>query len=136
MTSKLTVYTDGGARGNPGPAAIGVVVYGGGERPLKQVGECIGDKTNNQAEYLALLRGLQEAMALDGSELTCFLDSELVVRQLNGQYKIKEPELQKLAVEALRISNNFLRVEFKHIGRAKNQLADKLVNDALDRAGY
>ncbi|MBI4049676.1 MAG: ribonuclease HI family protein [Candidatus Doudnabacteria bacterium] len=135
MTGKLTIYTDGGARGNPGPAAVGVVIYGSGERPIRQISEYIGNATNNQAEYKALIRGLNEAALLDAKELLCFLDSELVVRQLIGKYKVKEPELKTLIAEVLRLSNKFLRVDFKHVLRAKNKLADKLVNEALDKAG-
>lgn len=133
---KLIVYTDGGARGNPGPAAIGVVIYGVGERPIRQIGEYIGDGTNNQAEYKALIRGLTEAVMLSAKEVICFLDSELVVRQLIGKYKVKEPELKNLIAEVLRLSNKFLSIEFKHIPREKNKQADKLVNEALDKAGF
>ncbi|MBI2355737.1 MAG: ribonuclease HI family protein [Candidatus Doudnabacteria bacterium] len=136
MPEKLVIYTDGGARGNPGPAAIGAVIYGAGERPLRQIGEYIGSGTNNQAEYKALIRGLTEAAALGAKEALCFLDSELVVRQLTGKYKVKEPELKNLAAEVFKISNKFLRVEFKHVGREKNKLADKLVNEALDKAEF
>lgn len=134
--TKLTIYTDGGARGNPGPAAIGVVIYNEGEQPIRQIGECIGEKTNNQAEYQALIKGLTEAAALGGTEIVCFLDSELVVRQLTGKYKVREPELQKLITEALKLSNKFLKVEYRHVRREKNKLADKLVNEALDKAGF
>lgn len=134
--NKLVIYTDGGARGNPGPAAIGVVIYGAGEKPVKKIAEHIGSMTNNQAEYLALIKGLSEALALEASEVVCFLDSELVVRQLLGQYKVKEPGLQKLAAEVFKLQNRFLKVEFKHVAREKNKLADKLVNEALDKAGF
>ena len=134
--NKLTIYTDGGARGNPGPAAIGVVIYGPGENPIKQRGKYIGNATNNQAEYKALIEGLAEAHLQGASEVACFLDSELVVRQLNGQYKVKEPELQNLITEVFRLSNKFIKVKFEHVGREKNKLADKLVNEALDKAGF
>lgn len=133
MKNKLVIYTDGGARGNPGPAAIGVVVYGKGEKPLKQVSQYIGETTNNQAEYKALIRGLTEAQTLGATELECFLDSELVVKQLTGKYKIKETGLSALAIDALRLTNKFLKVEFKHVPREKNSLADSLVNEALDK---
>lgn len=134
--SKLTIYTDGGARGNPGPSAVGIVIYSSGEQPVRQIGEYIGNGTNNQAEYKALIRGLMEAATLGGTEITCYLDSELVVRQLTGQYKVKEGRLKKLIAEVFRLSNKFLRVEFKHVAREKNKLADKLVNKALDNAGF
>ena len=132
MNNKLTLYTDGGARGNPGPSAIGVVIYGAGEQPIKQIGECIADGTNNQAEYKALIRGLKEALDLGATEIKCFLDSELVVKQLTGKYKVREPQLQKLIVEALKLSNKFLKVDFSHVPREKNKRADKFVNEALD----
>lgn len=136
MPGKLVIYTDGGARGNPGPAAIGVVIYGAGEKPIKKIGKHIGLGTNNQAEYKALIVGLTEASNLGASEVVCFLDSELVVRQLTGKYKVKEQELKNLAAEVFKLSNKFLRVEFKYVPREKNKLADKLVNEALDKAGY
>lgn len=133
---KLVLFTDGGARGNPGPAGIGIVIYASGEHPIKQIGKHIGNVTNNQAEYKALIEGLAEAGKLDATEVICFLDSELVVRQLNGQYKVKESELKKLIAEVFRVSNKFLRVEYKHVPREKNKLADQLVNEALDKAGF
>ena len=136
MTKKLVIYTDGGARGNPGSAAIGIVIYGPGERPVKQIGKYIGPATNNQAEYKALIEGLAEAINLEASEAVCFLDSELVVRQLTGKYKVKEPELKNLIIEVLRLSNKFLKIEFNHVPREKNKLADRLVNEALDKAGF
>jgi ribonuclease HI len=134
--TKFTLYTDGGARGNPGPSGIGVVIYDGGEQPIRKIGERIGDGTNNQAEYAALIRGLKEVLDLGGEEVDCYLDSELVVRQLNGQYKVREPELQKLIAEVFKLSNRFLKVSFSHVRREKNKLADKLVNEALDNAGF
>lgn len=136
MPNKLTIYTDGGARGNPGPAAIGVVIYTTGEKPIKQIAKYIGDATNNQAEYKALITGLQEAQSLGAKQVTCYLDSELVVRQLQGKYKVKEPQLQVLIAQAFNLSNKFLSVEYSHVPREKNKLADKLVNKALDKAGY
>lgn len=136
MIEKVIIYSDGGARGNPGPAAIGVVIYGTGEKPIKKTSRTIGNATNNQAEYKALILGLSEALDLGAKEVTVFLDSELVVRQLSGQYKVKEPELQNLTAEVFRLSNKFLSVEYNHVPREKNKLADKLVNKALDEAGY
>lgn len=136
MTDKLTIYTDGGARGNPGPAGIGVVIYSTGEQPIRQKGEYIGEGTNNQAEYKALILGLKEAIDLGASEVQFFLDSELVVKQITGKYKVKEPELKILVMEVLRLCNKFARVDFKHVPREKNKLADKLMNEALDKAGF
>lgn len=136
MRNKLVIYTDGGARGNPGPAAIGVVIYGSGEKPIKEIGEYIGKTTNNQAEYKALIRALSEAISTGATEVECCLDSELVVRQLIGKYKVKEPGLSNLVSEVFRLSNKFSKVEFKHVLRDKNKLADKLVNESLNKAGF
>ncbi len=131
--NKFIIYTDGGARGNPGPAAIGVVISNDAGEELKRVSQYIGETTNNQAEYKALIEALKQAATLGGERLVCHLDSELVVRQLQGQYKIKEPTLQPLAQEALRLMAKFAQVQFQHVPREKNKLADQLVNEALDK---
>lgn len=128
------MYTDGGARGNPGPAAIGVAIYEAGRinEPLKTFGKYLGETTNNQAEYRALIAGLEMCKALNASHVVCYMDSELVVRQITGVYKIKEAGLKELAMDAIRLKNNFDIVEFKHVPREKNKLADRLVNECLD----
>ncbi|TSC82195.1 MAG: ribonuclease HI [Parcubacteria group bacterium Gr01-1014_20] len=129
---KLVIYTDGGARGNPGPAALGVVV---GD---KEYSEYLGEMTNNKAEYLALVFALKKAKALLGgkrageAELEVRMDSELIVRQLNGIYKIKEPDLQPLFIEVWNSRLDFGKVIFKHIPREQNKRADRLVNSELD----
>ncbi len=135
---KLIIYTDGGARGNPGPAAIGVAIYDPGKinEPIFKLGKVIGVTTNNQAEYNALLLGLQEARKLGASELVCYLDSELVVKQLQGLYKVREEGLKKMIAEIFREQNKFTQVVYKHVPREKNKLADQLVNEALDKAGF
>ncbi len=128
------MYTDGGSRNNPGPAAIGVYI----ETLDKKCGECIGIKTNNEAEYAALLFGLKKIKSLIGktktqsAEIECRLDSELVVKQLKHEYKIKEAGIQKLFLEVWNLMLDFKKVEFYHIPREKNKIADKLVNEALD----
>jgi len=132
MTNKLIIFSDGGARGNPGKAAIGVVIYDANGKKIKQISKTIGETTNNQAEYQALIAGLGQAVDLGASEVVCNLDSELVVRQMQGQYKVREETLKDLAVQALRLTAKFKRVQFLHIPREKNKLADKLVNQALD----
>ncbi|MDP4001137.1 MAG: ribonuclease HI family protein [bacterium] len=132
MNKKLIIYTDGGARGNPGPAAIGVVVRNQSGETLAQISMRIGETTNNQAEYQALIVGLNKAIELGAIQVTCIMDSELVVKQLTGQYKIKEPGLQKRVAEVLQLSHKFQSIDFKHVLREKNQLADELVNKALD----
>ncbi len=132
---KLEIFTDGGARGNPGPAGIGYVISSG-KQVLQSYGEHIGDATNNQAEYQALIKALSAAATLGGTDIQCYLDSELVVRQLQGKYKVREENLKQLIGEVFRLMKSFLSIEFTHVPREKNKLADKLVNEALDKAGY
>ncbi|MFA6428127.1 MAG: ribonuclease HI family protein [Candidatus Buchananbacteria bacterium] len=130
--SKASMYTDGGARGNPGPAGIGVVIELGGT--IFRYKEFIGVGTNNQAEYQAVLLGLTKAQELGVKELECFLDSELVVEQLNLNYKVKDKNLGVLFVKAWNLIHGFKKVTFKHIPREKNKEADRLVNEALDES--
>ena len=136
MTKKLIIYTDGGARGNPGPAGIGVVIYDAHKKILKKIGEVIDFTTNNQAEYQALIRALGVAGQLGAEEVECFLDSELVVKQLQGLYKVRDPGLQPLAAKVLAQTAEFSQIKFRHIPREQNKLADQLVNRALDQAGF
>lgn len=128
----IIIHSDGGARGNPGPAAIGVVLSDEQGTELATVSEYIGETTNNQAEYRALLRGLEEAAKLQAAKVVCYLDSELVVKQLTGLYKIKELGLQSLAMDVIRLKSKFSAVDFKHVRREQNARADALVNQALD----
>lgn len=129
---KLIIYTDGGARGNPGPAAIGAVVGN------KKYGEYIGETTNNAAEYKALVFALKKAKALLGKAkaketgVSCYMDSELLMKQLTGQYKIENEDLQPLWMEIWNLRLDFRSVEFHHIPREKNKEADRMVNEALD----
>lgn len=123
----IKVFTDGGARGNPGPAAIGVVIG------AKKYSKYLGRATNNQAEYQAVIFALEQAKKLKLQELEINLDSELVCKQLNRQYKVKNANLQKLFLKAYNLSQNFKQIKFKHIRREKNKLADKLVNQELDK---
>ena len=125
--------TDGGARGNPGPAGIGVAIYGEKGKLIGRHSKFIGTATNNQAEYKASILGLEKAKELKAKEVRCFLDSELVVKQLIGQYRVKDKDLKPLFAEILKLTNNFDSVIFKHIPREENKLADKLVNLAIDR---
>ncbi len=139
---KLQIYSDGGARGNPGPAAAGAVIKNleSGEIILK-CSEYLGETTNNQAEYRALILGLQKAKGVfkahktDKKEIECFLDSELVVKHLNHEYKIKDEGLQPLFIQAWNLALDFDTVTFTHIPREENKLADKLVNEELDKHG-
>lgn len=132
---KLIVNTDGGARGNPGPAGIGAVLYDENEQIVGRHKHYIGEATNNVAEYKALILALHEAAKLHAEQLVVRMDSELIVKQMNGQYKIKEPALKLLAGEVLALRNKFKSVSFTHVRREKNALADELVNEAIDEAG-
>ena len=137
MTQSITIFTDGGARGNPGPAGIGGVIIrgtdGGGET-LEEFSSFIGRATNNQAEYQALLAGLDRARKHTDGDVECVLDSELLVKQLTGEYRIKSPELKKLAHQVKHLEESFKSVSYRHTYRAGNERADALVNQALDQA--
>lgn len=130
---KLIIYTDGGARGNPGPAALGAVVQTAEGKLVKTYSEYLGEKTNNQAEYEALIFALRKVKIYKPKEITCFLDSELVVKQLNAEYKIKDPDLGPLFIKVWNLKLDFEKVIFNHISREKNKEADKLVNQKLDQ---
>ena len=131
---KLIINTDGGARGNPGPAGIGVVIRDQGGALVANHKQYIGEGTNNFAEYRALILALERAASLGADELLVRMDSELIVRQMQGRYKIKEPQLKILAAEVLKLMHRFKSVTFKHIPRAENKQADKLVNEAIDES--
>ena len=131
---KLLLFTDGGSRNNPGPAGIGGVGYDKKGAEVFRFKKFLGQKTNNQAEYMALLEGLALAYNKGFKEIASFMDSELVVKQLNGFYKIKHPELKSLVSEVLKLKNQFSQITFKHITREKNKFADRLVNEAIDES--
>lgn len=128
------LFSDGGARGNPGPTGIGALLFNDTHQLVDFLGMYLGDQTNNVGEYTALLEGLKMAAKNGVEELTCTLDSELVVKQINGEYKIKEPTLQRLAAQVKHEVGNFKSVTFKHTLRAGNKFADKMVNTVLDAA--
>jgi ribonuclease HI len=132
---KLTVNVDGGARGNPGPAAIGVVVSDADGNVIDELAEPIGHATNNVAEYRALLRGIEWARGLGADELEIVGDSELVARQLTGAYKVKHPSMKPLYEEAVAALRAFDRWSIRTVPRAQNAGADALVNRALDETG-
>ncbi len=132
MHTKLITYTDGGARGNPGPAALGVVIKDASGKTVAGYGKYLGEQTNNFAEYSALISALQKAKELGAMEVECILDSELVTKQMNRQYKVKEPSLQKLFIQAFNLTSQFKKVTFKHTRRENNKEADAWVNKALD----
>jgi ribonuclease HI len=129
---KLTVNVDGGARGNPGPAAIGVVVRDSDGGILATVSETIGEATNNVAEYRALIAGIQQAKLLGADRLELFGDSELVVKQVRGEYKVKNPGIRPLHAEVVEALRGFDVWSIDHVRREQNADADALVNDALD----
>ena len=129
---KIIIYTDGGSRGNPGPSAVGVVINN------KGYSEYIGEGTNNEAEYRAVIFALKKTKALMGkekikeAEIELKSDSELLIRQLNGEYKISEPRIQQLFIEVWNLRIDFGRINFTLIPREKNEEADRLANQALD----
>ncbi|MEX0649945.1 MAG: ribonuclease HI family protein [Candidatus Andersenbacteria bacterium] len=127
------LHTDGGARGNPGPAGIGYVLVIEDDAKIEH-GEYIGEKTNNYAEYMALIKGLERAHQEKVTDIKCYLDSELVVKQLKGQYRVKHPDLKPLFEQVKEVAEDFNTISYTHIPRAKNKGADKLVNWALDKA--
>ena len=131
---KARLFTDGGARGNPGPAAYGYVLEAEDGTVLAAHGEAIGVATNNVAEYSGLIAGLAKAVELHVPELEVVSDSELMVKQMRGEYKVKNEALRGLSLEAARIARQLQRVEYRHVRRAHNELADRLVNEALDAA--
>ncbi|MEX2043528.1 MAG: ribonuclease HI family protein [Patescibacteria group bacterium] len=137
MAEPITIFTDGGARGNPGPAAIGGVLVRGDTQDgkvLEEFSSYIGRATNNQAEYQALLAGLDRARKHTDVDVECVLDSELLVKQMTGEYKIKSPELKKLAHQVKHLEESFKSVSYRHTYRDGNKRADALVNEALDKA--
>jgi ribonuclease HI len=129
---RAKLSTDGGARGNPGPAAYGYVLETENGTVLDARGEAIGVATNNVAEYRALIAGLEKALELGVDELEVVSDSELLVRQMTGVYKIKNAALRELTAEAARLAGRLGRVRYTAVRREHNELADRLVNEALD----
>ena len=128
----IHLYTDGGARGNPGPAGIGCIAYDG-ESTLFTISAYIGETTNNQAEYRALLKGVEKLISLSVKNVECFLDSQLIVNQLNGLYKVRNLDLKPLYDKIIKLTSKFNSISFTHIERSKNKEPDKLVNIALDK---
>lgn len=129
---KVIIYTDGGARGNPGPAATGVVIKNEQGETLSAYGEYLGKQTNNYAEYSAMISALKKAKELGATEVSCITDSKLVVEQLNGRWKVKEPTIQKLFVEAWNAMRAFKKTTLTHTLREGNKEADAEVNKVLD----
>ena len=130
---RLTVHIDGGARGNPGPAGAGIVVRCRDDGvSLREAGFFLGKATNNQAEYSALIRGLEAAAELEADEVEVFSDSELLVRQMSGQYRVKNAVLRSLFDRARKLAERFGRFAVQHVPREQNTEADRLVNQAIN----
>jgi ribonuclease HI len=132
---KATLSTDGGSRGNPGPAAYGYVLEAEDGTVLDARGETIGKATNNVAEYRGLLAGLEKAVDLGITELEVISDSELLVKQMLGDYRVKNEALRELSLDAAALARKIGRVNYRAVRREHNDLADRLVNEALDSAG-
>ena len=130
-----TLMSDGGSRGNPGPAGCGAVLLDADGRQVGAWRRYLGRATNNLAEYQGLILGLTQAAALGVRRLTVLMDSELLVRQLNGQYQVKSPQLKPLHQQARQLLTGFAQVQIRHIPRERNQLADALANQAMDQRG-
>ena len=131
---KATLHTDGGARGNPGPAGIGVLLTGENGEVIGELAKGIGEATNNVAEYSAVIAGLELARERGVTDLEIAVDSELVVHQLKGEWKIKNDRLRALAVAARRLMNSFDSAIIKHVRREENEGADRLANQGMDAA--
>jgi probable phosphoglycerate mutase len=132
---KVRLFTDGGARGNPGPAAYGYVLETEDGTVLAAHGEAIGIATNNVAEYSALIAGLEKASELAVGEVEVVSDSELMVKQMRGEYKVKNAALRELSLQAAQLARTVGTVRYTAVRREHNELADRLVNEALDAAG-
>ncbi len=133
QAERLTIYTDGASRGNPGPAAAGFVLADSQGKELAAKGIYLGEATNNVAEYTGLVRALEAAKEMSPKQLFVYSDSELMVRQINGQYKVKSEKIRPLYQQVMLLLDSFDRYQVKHIGRGKNSRADSLCNRALDR---
>ena len=131
MSKMVSVFIDGASRGNPGPSGIGVVLKEG-EKEVHTLYKFIGEATNNIAEYTAAIHGLQEALHLGYTEVLLRMDSELVAKQLNGEYRVRNENIIPLFRKATELINGFGRVDVRHIGREKNKEADKLANKAIN----
>lgn len=132
MIDTIVIKTDGAARGNPGPAGIGAVIYDASGQVLEEAAEYIGEATNNVAEYGALILGLQVASKFTAGEVKVYLDSELLVNQLNGVYKVKNAALKALYAQAQGLLCQYKQAYVGHVPREKNREADRLANEAID----
>ncbi len=129
---RLRLYSDGAARGNPGPSGAGAVLIEPGGQVVARLGKYLGNQTNNYAEYMGLLLGLKHAKTLGAKEIEIFADSELLIRQLGGRYQVKSTTLRPLYEEAVKLLNDFSRVKLVHVPREMNAAADEMSNRAID----
>jgi len=129
---QLIIYTDGASKGNPGPAAAGVLICDVAKKPVKRISKYLGSTTNNVAEYTALIFGLQECLALGCRDVTVYTDSELLAKQVNKEYKVKDKDLKLFYEIVKHLIECIGKVEVKHTERENNKEADKLANDAID----
>lgn len=130
--AKYILYTDGAARGNPGPAGAGAYICDDRGHVVSEIAEYVGETTNNVAEYRALLAGVKKLVELGAAEVEILADSELMVRQLNGRYRVKHPNLKPLFQEAISLLKKIPRYSIKHVRREENTEADRLANQAID----
>jgi len=130
---ELRLYTDGASRGNPGPAAVGCVLLDKNGRDVDQISQYIGKTTNNVAEYTALICGVERALSYSANRVKIYMDSQLVARQVLGEYKVRDPHLHELWGDLMSRLKRFIEFEIRHIPRAENKRADKLANEALDK---
>lgn len=129
----VVAYSDGASRGNPGPASFGAVVYDEAGADLRHISQALGLATNNQAEYRGAIAALEAALDLGASAVELRMDSELIVRQLEGRYKVRNPKLRPLYEQLLELRGRFQRFAVRHVPRGENRVADRLANEALDR---
>jgi ribonuclease HI len=132
MSKTLTLFTDGGSRGNPGPSALGAVLFDENGAVVEEIGEYLGVTTNNQAEYRAVVAGLQAALRHGATRVECKMDSLLIVKQMNREWKVKDPNIQPLVLQLHNLSVQIGTVTYTHVPRAQNAHADRLVNVVLD----
>jgi len=135
MDKRFLIYIDGGARGNPGPAGIGVVIYDEDKNKVKELHKSIGEATNNVAEYNALIYALQETHMLGVKDLVVHMDSELVYKQLKGEFRVKDKKMRQLFEQAIHLINGLDKIELKLIDRSLNKEADKLANKGINLSG-
>ncbi|SDK39506.1 ribonuclease HI [Natronincola ferrireducens] len=129
---EVIIYTDGGSRGNPGEAGIGIVIEDAEGNSIKEISQYIGTQTNNVAEYKALSRALEVAVDMGATNVTCYLDSELVTKQIKGEYKVKNERMIPMYNMVMPLVNKFDKFHIEHIRREKNKKADALANRAMD----